>query len=94
MLGKLTVFRRGKRVTNQLFRNSIGPVLALWSIYQSASVEMKEAPSPLIIGIVDFGSCFHAHFRCEKYSIEISTFQSVWMFWNCFRVMDFGKTCH
>ena len=35
------------------FRNSIGPVLALWSIYQSASVEMKEAPSPLIIGIVD-----------------------------------------
>ena len=66
MLGKLTVFRRGKRVTNQLFRNSIGPVLALWSIYQSASVEMKEAPSPLIIGIVDFVNYFHAHFRCEK----------------------------
>jgi len=36
-----------------LLRNSIGPVLALWSIYQSASVEMKEAPSPLIIGTVD-----------------------------------------
>ena len=36
-----------------LLSNSIGPVLALWSIYQSASVEMKEAPSPLIIGIVD-----------------------------------------
>lgn len=35
--------------------NSIGPVLALWSIYQSASVEMNEAPSPLIIAYGCFG---------------------------------------
>ena len=36
--------------SNTYFRNSIGPVIALWALYQTASVENNDPPSPLIIG--------------------------------------------